>query len=386
MSNELYEHKRSDTVKWVISFFLILVLLVGMVGTWVFLLREDETPPAEEEQTEQAAVTDGEGNAMDADMVYPMPAKMSFNAQTFAQFGEPGSAAVTSEKSVEVRIEAYVIPENANNREVDFSVAWGEGAQRSAEPVTDYVTVTPESDGSRIASVVCKKAFDDDTILITATTRDGGFQATCTVRSVGIAEGMEITSSDAEKTSSAERGEYYVLGTNKTYTFDVVLSDLFDDVQSELSVEVSGAGALYFGNGSYNDGGYLNYTNVVQKDLSELADKFITSAELSGTTLTVKTGSQVVENYYSSRGPDEDYVTEIFYDRYVVEVRDDTMGFKTAGDTFNNQNAKYNAENIGSCYFTVTVKDEVSGLSQSIRLWLVSSVNGIALSAKTMEF
>ena len=273
-----------------------------------------------------------------------------------------------SEHGAQVRIEAYVYPENAANREVDYTVKWGEAPEHGSEEVTDYLTVTPESDCSRIASVVCKKAFDDDTILITATTRDGGFTATCTVRFVGIAEVMAITSSDAEKMSSAERGEYYVLGTNKTYTFDVVLSNLFDDVQSELSVEVSGAGALYFGNGSYNDGGYLNYTNVVQRDLSELADKFITSAELSGTTLTVKTGSQVVENYYSSWGPDEDYVTEIFYDRYVVEVRDDTMGFKTAGDTFNNQNAKYNAENIGSCYFTVTVKDEVSGLSQSIRL------------------
>ena len=122
-NNDLYEHKRSDTVKWVISFFLILVLLVGMVGTWVFLLREDETPPAEEEQTEQAAVTDGEGNAMDADMVYPMPAKMSFSAQTFAQFGEPN--AVTSEQSVDVRIQAYVTPDDAANKEVDFSVAWG---------------------------------------------------------------------------------------------------------------------------------------------------------------------------------------------------------------------------------------------------------------------
>ena len=73
-----------------------------------------------------------------------------------------------------MRIEAYVVPENANNREVDFSVAWGEGAQRSAEPVTDYVTVTPESDGSRVATVACIKGFGDDIILITVTTRDGG--------------------------------------------------------------------------------------------------------------------------------------------------------------------------------------------------------------------
>lgn len=198
-NNELYEHKRSDTVKWVISFFLILVLLVGMVGTWVFLLREDEgkTPPAEEEQTEQAAVMDGEGNAMDADMVYPMSAKMSFNAQTFAQFGEPN--AVTSEQSVDVRIQAYVTPDDAVNKEVDFSVAWGSAPTHGGEPVTNYLTVTPDSDGSTMATVSCKKAFGDDTIIITVTTREGGYTATCTVTFTGIASGIEITSSTAAK-------------------------------------------------------------------------------------------------------------------------------------------------------------------------------------------
>ena len=59
------------------------VMLAGVILGW---FDKKEEPPAEEEQTEQAAVTDGEGNAMDTDMVYPMPAKMSFNAQTFAQF------------------------------------------------------------------------------------------------------------------------------------------------------------------------------------------------------------------------------------------------------------------------------------------------------------
>lgn len=198
-NNELYEHKRSDTVKWVISFFLILVLLVGMVGTWVFLLREDEgkTPPAEEEQTEQAAVTDGEGNAMDADMVYPMPAKMSFNAQTFAQFGEPN--AVTSEQSVDVRIQAYVTPDDAANKEVDFSVAWGNAPTHGSEPVTNYLTVTPDSDGSTMATVSCKKAFGSDTIIITVTTREGGYTATCTVSFKGIASGIEVTSSTRQR-------------------------------------------------------------------------------------------------------------------------------------------------------------------------------------------
>ena len=384
-NNELYAHKRSDTVKWVISFFLILVLLVGMVGTWVFLLREDEgkTPPVEEEQAEQAAVADGEGNAMDADMVYPMPTKMSLNAQTFAQFGEPN--AVTSEQSVDVRIQAYVTPDDAANKEVDFSVAWGNAPTHGSEPVTNYLTVTPDSDGSTMATVSCKKAFGSDTIIITVTTREGGYTATCTVTFTGIASGIEITSSTAAKKSTSERGEYYELGTSKTYTFNIGLTNAFDDVASDLTVtEIGGEGTMYFGSRYSNDGGYYNYQDVYQKSIGELADKFITSATISGTTLTVKTGSSVLENYYSEYAYDE-YDYYYAKDAFLVEL-DDYWNIKGPSDTFYNDNSKYNAQNIGSCYFYVTVKDNVSGLSETVRLWLVSSVSGVSLSETELEF
>lgn len=86
MSNELYEHKRSDTVKWVLTLFAFILVGVMFAGVILGWFDKKEEPPAEEEQTEQATVTDGNGNAMDEDIIYPMPEKMSFNAQTFAQF------------------------------------------------------------------------------------------------------------------------------------------------------------------------------------------------------------------------------------------------------------------------------------------------------------
>ena len=383
-NNELYEHKRSDTVKWVLTLFAFILVGVMLAGVILGWFDKKEEPPAEEEQTEQAAVTDGEGNAMDADMVYPMPAKMSFNAQTFAQFGEPN--AVTSEQSVDVRIQAYVTPEDAANKEVDFSVAWGNAPTHGSEDVTNYLTVTPDSDGSTMATVSCKKAFGDDTIIITVTTREGGYTATCTVTFTGIASGIEITSSTAAKKSTSERGTYYELGTSKTYTFNIGLTNAFDNVASDLTVtEIGGEGNMYFGNGSYNDGGYINFTDMVQKSIGEFADEFITSATISGNALTVKTGSKILENYYSSYGPDEYFITDIYYDRYVVEMNDD-WSIKDSSDTFRNQNAQSNAQNIGSCYFYVTVKDGISGLTETVRLWLVSSVNGVALSQTELEF
>ena len=391
MSNELYEHKRSDTIKWVLTllaFILVGVMLAGIILGW---FEKKEESPAEEEQTEQAAVIDGEGNAMDADTVYAMPEAMSFSAASLAQarahFDEPSTTTtVSSDESVDVRIEAYVRPDDAANKKVDFSVSWGTAPTHGSEPVENYLTVTPDSDGSTTATVSCKKAFGDDTILITVTTREGGYTATCTVTFTGIADGISISGSTATKKSSSGRGEYYEVGTSKTYTFDISLTNAFDDVASDLSVkEIGGEGTMYFGNGSYNDGGYINFTNVTQKDLADLADEFITSATISGNTLTVKTGSKILENYYSSYGPDEYFITDIFYDRYVIEMNDD-WSIKDSSDSFNNQNAKYNAENIGDCYFYVTVKDEISGLTQTVRLWLVSSVSGVSLSPSEIEF
>ena len=389
-NNELYEHKRSDTVKWVLTLFafiLVGVMLAGIILGW---FDKKEEPPAEEEQTEQAAVMDGEGNAMDEDTIYPMPEKMSFSAAAFAQplaqFGEPSGTTVTSPQSVDVRIEAYVYPESAANKAVDFSVAWGNAPTHGSEQVSNYLTVTPDSDGSTTATVSCKKSFGDDTIIITVTTREGGYTATCTVSFTGIASGIEITSSTATKKSTSERGEYYELGTSKTYTFNIGLTNAFNDAAGNLSVtEIGGEGNMYFGNGSYNDGGYINFTDMVQKSIGEFADEFITSATISGNTLTVMTGSKILENYYSSYGPDEYFITDIYYDRYVVEMNDD-WSIKDSSDTFRNQNAKSNAQNIGSCYFYVTVKDSISGLTETVRLWLVSSVSGVSLSQTELEF
>ena len=315
-NNELYEHKRSDTVKWVLTLFAFILVGVMLAGVILGWFDKKEEPPAEEEQTEQAAIVDGEGNAMDEDIVYPMPEKMSFSAAAFAQplaqFGEPSGTTVTSPQSVDVRIEAYVYPESAANKAVDFSVAWGNAPTHGSEQVSNYLTVTPDSDGSTTATVSCKKSFGDDTIIITVTTREGGYTATCTVSFTGIASGIEITSSTATKKSTSERGEYYELGTSKTYTFNIGLTNAFNDAAGNLSVtEIGGEGNMYFGNGSYNDGGYINFTDMVQKSIGEFADEFITSATISGNTLTVMTGSKILENYYSSPG-------RVFHHRYLL--------------------------------------------------------------------
>ena len=381
-NNELYEHKRSDTVKWVLTLFafiLVGVMLAGIILGWFD--KKDELP-VEEEQTEQAAVTDGEGNAMDADMVYPMPAKMSFNAQTFAQFGEPGSAAVTSEKSVEVRIEAYVIPENANNREVDFSVAWGEGAQRSAEPVTDYVTVTPESDGSRIATVSCKKAFGDDTIVITVTTRDGGFTATCTVTFEGTPNSLKFVYDDREYSSTEE----ITVQANAEYSVKLQLVGEFGEAGEKFGdfevVSVTMQGKFNAKRRGINNGATLYEDTIV----IDLEDPYYYAYDITsggnGSKVTF-TASQFME--CSIEGD----TLKINALRSETSFSYPSMPPRT-GTRVTYESPYYDPRGGGEpsdCRMCVLVKDKVSGVEGLIYIDIEgTAVSGVSLSETELEF
>ena len=379
-NNELYEHKRSDTVKWVLTLFAFILVGVMLAGVILGWFDKKEEPLAEEEQTEQAAVTDGEGNAMDADMVYPMPAKMSFNAQTFAQFGEPN--AVTSEQSVDVRIQAYVYPDDAVNKEVDFSVAWGEGAQRSAEPVTDYVTVTPESDGSRIVTVSCKKAFGDDTIVITVTTRDGGFTANCTVTFEGTPNSLKFVYDDREYSSTEE----ITVQANAEYSVKLQLVGEFGEAGEKFGdfevVSVTMQGKFNAKRRGINNGATL-YEDTIVIDLEDpyyYAYDITSGGNGSKVTFTV---SQFME--CSIEGD----TLKINALRSETSFSYPSMPPRT-GTRVTYESPYYDPRGGGEpsdCRMCVLVKDKVSGVKGLIYIDIEgTAVSGVSLSETELEF
>ena len=379
-NNELYEHKRSDTVKWVLTLFAFIfvgVILAGIILGW---FDKKEEPPAEEEQTEQAAITDGEGNAMDADMVYPMPAKMSFNAQTFAQFGEPN--AVTSEQSVDVRIQAYVTPEDAANKEVDFSVAWGNAPTHGSEPVTNYLTVTPDSDGSTMATVSCKKAFGDDTIVITVTTRDGGFTATCTVTFEGTPNSLKFVYDDREYSSTEE----ITVQANAEYSVKLQLVGEFGEAGEKFGdfevVSVTMQGKFNAKRRGINNGATLYEDTIV----IDLEDPYYYAYDITsggnGSKVTF-TASQFME--CSIEGD----TLKINALRSETSFSYPSMPPRT-GTRVTYESPYYDPRGGGEpsdCRMCVLVKDKVSGVEGLIYIDIEgTAVSGVSLSETELEF
>lgn len=162
--NELYEHKRSDTVKWVltlISFILVGVMLAGIILGWF------EKDDAEEEQAGAPAysfiVGNSEGNRMTLTSVR--------------------NNAVTGES---VTITATVEPDNeAENTGVDWTAAWknAESVWASGKSVSDYVTLTPGGEDYAASKSVTLENLQPfaEQIVVKATARDDpGITATCT--------------------------------------------------------------------------------------------------------------------------------------------------------------------------------------------------------------
>ena len=62
---------------------------------------------------------------------------------------------VASENSVSQTLVATITPSTATNKKVDWSVSWLDSSAAGGKTVTDYVTVTPLSDGSLTATLTC---------------------------------------------------------------------------------------------------------------------------------------------------------------------------------------------------------------------------------------
>lgn len=191
--SELYTHKRSDKVKWVVSFLLIFVLLAGLIGAWVLLLKPEESAPEQDEGG--AIITEGESSGIKL-MSVKIPA---------AQYKEYGISPLAD---TAYQLTATIVPENATDKTVDWTIAWAVPPQHSGgtigdedpgsvwamgKTVTDYVTVTPTSDGALTANVECLKDFGAQ-VKVTVTSRDNpDVKANCLVDYTQKLQGVKAT-------------------------------------------------------------------------------------------------------------------------------------------------------------------------------------------------
>ena len=321
----------SERIRWIVAFSLIAVLFIGMAVSLAILLslKQEERRPQ---------------NDFVAETVNSEHIRLTMSTY----------AAVAADNSVSKTIVATVLPETAENKFVDWSVEWGD--EEAEGDVSQYVTVTPDSDGSTNATVTCKQAFTG-TILVIATTRESGYQASCILTFIGIPTDMNISG------SVSPTGGAYKLGIGQDYVFDVALTNPFDSVGAEFNdfeCGVIGVGSVVLG--------YLERTSGVENwydeenetvTLDSLKDNFI-SVSYSNGQLTVTT-KKSIESYYSKIQRGDRGRTVFYWDKFRSYVDD--------------------------CYFKVYIREKTSKLYKELEIRFDDTiVTGVNVDQTEMQF
>ena len=262
----------------------------------------------------------------------------------------------TTTNTVSQTLQATVYPNTASNKAVDWAVAWADSSNSAS--VTDYVTVTPTSNGSTTATVTCYQAFKGN-IIVTVTTRESGYTADCIVTFVGVPTEIKVTSDLTEQTDG------YHLGIGSAYTFNVALDNPFNSVGADyqnVTATLNGVGSVILSYKEYYiSSGTENWfdTSDTEVTLASLKNKFITINYANG-ILTVNT-LKSIESYYES-----------------VDTMD---GGRTKA--YENIFRSY----VTDCYFTVKLTETKSGLSQIIKIRFDETVvAGVGVADTEMKF
>lgn len=249
-------YRNNSSKFWTGFLAVLLVLVIAGAAALVGVLSDgfknwDKFKP-DEEQTQEggAIITEGESNGIKL-----MSAKIS--PESYDEYG------ISPMAETAYQLTATITPENATNKAVDWTIAFvnAESEWATGKTVTDYVTVTPTSDGALTANVECLQAFGEQ-VRVTVTSRDNtavkanatvdyteklsAVKATfgSTVLSNGMTKSFNLSASGqpAEVWTFDYTTSAHTIADEYTTTVKISFADGVSAVESAVGVEFTWAG------------------------------------------------------------------------------------------------------------------------------------------------
>ena len=289
----------------------------------------------------------------------------------------PMTVSVTNNKTtLKQTLVATIQPATTENKEVDWTVAWADST--GAGDVSDYITVTPESDGSTTATVTCYQPFTGD-IVITVITRDGGFTARCLCNYVGKPTSLAIEPTGATTVSDSKWNiRVAEVKSGNIYYFDLLPSNAFGSVGStftpDYDISIQAHGGIDTHQKNYDSTGAVIGTVNANVELT-VADLMDTQGYCYA--------------YFPKTGGLHTFLTVRIEDgKLKIEAKDDPSSYTyTTGSQLGKATCAFSGYTDGKLPFvTVTVTEKNSGLTQTIHVRTASAVQSVSLSRSRMSF
>ena len=360
----MYKEK-TNKIKWIAVFTALILLFVGVIFSPVIAIG-NKPVEAKVADSIKSAVEPTETPVSDENIA-PVALKMSKSFTTYA---------VNGQQTVSKKITATVMPVDAPDKSVDWSIKWCTPIE--GKDISEYLTLTPESDGALTATITALKGFEGGSAYVTATTRVGGFTATCLIMYDGKPESLSFIHNGKEITNTGTVN--LTAGTTNEITLN--LKNTLGAVGSKYGnfeiVKVKGQGRFTLTK-QYIVNGSVSSTSEVVFNLEEGVYKY--KDEVLGTdlTLTIK--------------PEEFFTASVNGNKLTIKAIKSESSYATpyprTGYRFTYKGTYTDPRAGGkpdNCIWYVLVRDKVSGEESLLHIDIQSTVTSISLSDTVYSF
>ena len=181
MSNDYNDKSWTDRTNWIVTVIALVLVAILSIGLLCALFIQPQDEEEEVVPKDGAILSETAENGVSLTSAKIMPTEYAANG-------------VSALADTAYTLTATVEPNYEGEKTFDWSVKFQSDSSSwaSGKTVTDYVTLTPTSDGANTATVECKQAFGEK-IIVTCTSRDyAGLSATCTVDYAQRITGMNV--------------------------------------------------------------------------------------------------------------------------------------------------------------------------------------------------
>lgn len=301
----------------------------------------------------------------------------------------PSNAGTTGSDGYTKTLIATVSPSTAADKSVDWEVLWSQSqldhTSRTSESVTDYITVTPLSDGSTTATVECHKAFSGDDVWVICRSRIGGFTATCTVTFRGYPSDFSVdTTGKTVETDSTWNASMAKLSYGVEYSFDLLATNKVSSVDSSLLDYVGFYNIVYSGS---RPGAVVTIT--IYDSTGAVTSEYDETVYFSGID---ETDSGIVKKGYQLS-----FENLVF--KYLFWISDNKLYCKASGDPTSVSNRVVTGSASGRRevsfkqfiddkvpYYVASLSEGTSGASHVFNMQFVTTVNAVSLNAASLVF
>jgi len=355
MNQNLHNHIKKDTAKWIIVFIAIIFILTTSTVSLVMCI--------------------GQRNSVDTDIETVQPTEPILGVESVEENGiilTMGEAfAVTAADNtnyISQYVTAAISPESVTDKYVTWTLKWADNAELKAKSVSEYVQIDASTQGSLQVKINCYKAFRGSNIILECITRQGNKKATCTITYDGKPSSMTIASPTGVTKYNLGKDSVDNLFSGQSFNCKLNLDNIFHDAgtsYNNYTVTIQGVGNITTGTFSRSARGQGWSSNNTTVSVDSIKAKLISATCTNGNLVITAKASYM--SYFESS------------ETKLVEGNGETTTWKN----------KYYASQTDSAgnkpYFVITVRNSL-GFSAQYKCIISDKVESVSLSNTTITF